>query len=161
MPKYNKRQYSLSEVYEFYTQSCKTPVPLAQFKLVLELWGSEVNAALLQGKDIKLYHGLSTIGVRKKEKPYYIDKKASRELKTKVRRPNTHSGGYGARIAWRRHYTTMNTAGWEFEPSRELSRSLAVVMKMPGGHTNFVQRAMVSRTPEQAKKSYNTKVHKI
>jgi hypothetical protein len=161
MPRYDKKQYSLLEMYAVYTKSCVTPVTFKVFKTILELWGSEVNASLLEGKDVRLYHGMSSLGVRKKEKPFYVDKKVSRELKTKVVRPNTHSGGYGARIMWKRHYTIMNSQGWEFEPSRKLSRGLAAVMKMPGGHTNFVQRAMVTRDLESARSVYNKKVHKI
>jgi hypothetical protein len=161
MPKFNKQQYSLREMYMFYKKTCTSPVTITEYKHILEVWGDKVNEYVIQGKDVKLYHGLSVIGVRKRIKPFYVDGKASREAKKVIRKPNTHSGGFGAHVMWRRHYTTMSTRGWEFEPSRVLSRGVSTIMKMPGGHTTYVQKARAASTEVQRRALYNRNVHKI
>ena len=58
MPKYNKHQYSLDEMYAFYKGSTSNHVSKELFKQVLEVWGTKVNEYLLLGKDIKLHHGM-------------------------------------------------------------------------------------------------------
>jgi hypothetical protein len=161
MPKHNKHQYSLTEVYTHYKKSVTTPVDQKVYKLILDTWGKIVNDYLLAGKDVKLQQGLSTLGVRKKERRTYIDAKESKAAGRAVVKSNSHSGFYGARIYWRRHYTVINSIGWEFRPTRALSRALGVIMKMPLGHTTFVKRALVTRDVEQSKSTYNKKVHKI
>lgn len=161
MPKFNRNQYTVNEMYAHYVKTTQNPVDKETFKTTLDVWGTIVNEYILQGRDVKFPHGLSTIGVRKREKPVYVDYKASREQGRRVMRSNSHSGFYGARVMWRRHYTTMNTRGWEFEPSRELSRGVAAVMKMPGGHTNFVKKAVVTSNETQSKSTYNKKVFKV
>ncbi|HEC44439.1 hypothetical protein LCGC14_0984230 [marine sediment metagenome] len=161
MPKHNKNQYSLQQVYQWYKNSVNDPVDYKTHKLVLEVWGTVFSEYILAGKDIKLQQGLSVLGVRKKEKHTYVDRRASKLAGKLVLKPNTHSGFYGANVYWRRHYTVCNSKGWVLRPCRKLSRALGVIMKQPYGHTRYVKRAMVSRKEEHRKAFYNKKVLKL
>lgn len=161
MPKYNKEQYTLAETYEAYKTTTNEPVTLKEFRLILDTWGVVMNEFLVRGRDVSLPHGLSVLAVRKKERPTYVDKKESAKQGKQVRKSNDHSGGYGAKVIWRRHYTTMSSRGWEFTPSRELTKAVSEVMKTPGGHQNYVKRATSTKSPDMAKKIYNQKIHKI
>lgn len=158
MPKVDKKQITLPQVYKHYKTTTDNPVDYKIHKQILDAWGELVNEFLLQGKDVKLHNGMSTLGIRKKIKRTFIDKKASREAGKEIRSSNVHSGFYGANVFWRRHYTTFNSSGWGFFPSRALHRGLAKVMKTAGGHLRFMQRAMVTSKNEQAKSIYNKKV---
>ena len=158
MPKVDKSQILLGEVYNHYRSITQDPVDYKQHKEVLDLWGEKVVEALLLGKDVKLHGGLATLGIRKKLKRTYIDKKASKELGREVRRSNSHSNFYGAKVHWRRHYTTFNSSGWVFNPSRALQRGLSAVMKTPKGHTVYLQRAMATSKKNQSRSIYVKKV---
>lgn len=161
MPKFNKNQVKLKDAYTFYKKSVKNPVSYQEYKLILDTWGRLVVDYLVAGKDIKLHHGLSVIGIRKKDKPTYVDKLESRKQGRLIKKSNAHSGFFGARVFWRRHYTTFSSMGWVFRPTRLLQSKLNAVMSTPGGHRNFLMRATVTRTLEQATSTYNKKVHKI
>lgn len=165
MPKFNKNQVSLKEAYAFYKKSLEAkgikPLTYKEYKLILDTWGNRVVEYLVEGRDVKLHHGLSVIGVRKRRKAWYPDRAASKEAGELVKRSNVHSGFYGAYVWWRRHYTRFSSVGWVFKPSRLLQRSLGKVMLERGGHTNFTMRAVTPATQEQAISTYNKKVHKI
>ena len=161
MPKHNKNQYTLKEVYRWYTKKVENPVSYKVHKEVLDAWGDVMVEFLLEGKDIKLQQGMSVLGIRKKEKRTYVDRQASKKAGKLVVVQNSHSGFYGASIYWRRHYTTINSKGWSFRPSRELARGLADVMHTPLGHTKFVKRARVARTVEQSKSIQRKTIYKI
>lgn len=161
MPKYNKNQYSLKQAYAFYKKSVENPVTYKEYKLILDTWGYKVVEYLVQGKDVKLHNGMSLIGVRKRVKPTFINKKESKERGEVVRSSNIHAGFYGAYTFWRRHYTTFNSVGWVFRASRHLQKAIAAVMLQPEGHTRFLIRASAAGTQEQAINMYNKKVHKI
>lgn len=161
MPKVDKNQLSLNETYKFYKNNTlpKNRVSYSEHKEILELWGKEFNKALLVGKDIRLYSGLSKLGVRKRKQFTYTDFKASKIAKKRIIRPNTHSGNYVANIYWARTKTKVNSKDWKFIPSRELSRSLSMVMKTPRGHTNFVER--MNKYNKTAQKVYTQNVLNI
>ena len=161
MPKFNKNQYKLKEVYKFYKTSVTKPVAYKEFKLILDTWGDLVNEYLLEGKDVKLHNGLSIIGIRKRIKRTFINKKESKRRGMLIKSSNAHSGFYGARVLWRRHYTTFNSSGWVFQPSRELNRALARIMLSPQGHTRFTKRAIATKSIDQAKSIYNKKIYKV
>ena len=161
MPKHNKNQYTLQEVYRWYSKRVETPISYKDHKKVLDTWGDVVNEFLLSGKDVKLAQGMSILGIRKKEKRTYVDRKASKIEGKLVVKQNSHSGFYGASVYWRRHYTTINSKGWVFRPTRELARALADVMVKPLGHTRFVKRARVARTVQQSKSIQRKTIHKI
>ena len=161
MPKFNKNQYTLKQVYAHYLATTTNPVSFEQHKLILDTWGKCVNKYLLAGHDVKLHKGLSIIGVRKKIKRTFINRKECKKQKTLVKSSNIHAGFYGASVYWRRHYTSFNSRGWAFIPTRELNRALGKVMLTPLGHTNFIQQAIATSNKEQAKASYNKKILKL
>lgn len=140
MPKINKNIISLNEVYKYYKKNSKAKLDKKIFKQILDSYGEEFVKFLLEGKDIKLFCGLSVVGIRKDVKFTYTDLRASKEQGKRVIKPNTHSGNYGARVYWGRGRTRIDSRGWKFVPNRSLSRGLSVVMKQYLGHTKFVQR---------------------
>ena len=158
MPKVDKKQVTLPQVYQHYKNTTEDPVDYKTHKQVLDTWGELVNEYLLQGKDVRLQSGMSTLGIRKKIKRTYIDRKASKQAGKEVRAVSTHSGFYGAKVWWRRHYTTFNSSGWGFFPSRALHRGLAAIMKSAGGHLRYMQRATVTAEDSHAKSVYKKKV---
>jgi hypothetical protein len=161
MPKLNKNQCSLREVYNWYKGRTVDPVDYKIHKLVLDVWGSIINEFLLEGKDIKLQQGLSVLAIRKREQKMYVDRRASRLAGKRVMMPNSHSGYYAASIYWGRRRTGCNSKGWSFIPSRKLARSLVTVMRQPYGHARFVKRARVARTEKHREGFYKYKVLKI
>jgi hypothetical protein len=150
MPKYDKNQYTLPEVYAFYKEQTKDPVDYKLHKAILDLWGNKVIEYLLQGKDIRLHRGLSILGIRKHIRETYIDRQASKEAGRTIRASNIHSGFYGAVTYWRRHYTSFSSGGWGFYPTRKLNRALSAVMQTPRGHMRFVKRAKVTNNQHRA-----------
>lgn len=161
MPKHNKNQYSLQYEYNTYKKTVSEPLTYKEHKKVLDLWGDIVTDYLLLGKDVRLHKGLSVLGVRKKVKRTYVDRKASKISGKLVIKPNTHSGFYGAYIYWKKNYVTCSAKGWVFKPSRALSRRLGEVMKEHRGHTRFSQRAVVTSSKKHAKAVYKQKVLKL
>jgi len=161
MPKYDKNQYSLPEVYRFYKARCKErgvePVDYKQHKLILDTWGNKFVEYLAAGKDVKLHSGLATLRIRKKKKTTYIDFKASREAGKAVRKSNVHSGFYVAKVGWTRHYTKIASRGWKFEPSRKLIKALVKEMRTPGGHRQYVIKAEVTQKDKE-KQAYKYKI---
>jgi len=154
MPKYNKNQYLLPEVYAFYKEQTENPVDYKTHKQILDTWGTKVTEYLLQGKDIRLHKGLSILGVRKHIRETYVDRVASKKAGKLVRASNIHSGFYGAVIYWRRHYTSFSSSGWAFHPTRELKRALSQVMQTPAGHRRFVKKAKVVASAKRAREVY-------
>lgn len=148
MPKYDKNQYSLPEVYRFYKGRCKVrgkePVDYKTHKLILDTWGDLVVEYLRAGKDVKLHSGLATLQIRKVKCASYVDFKASKEAGRAVRKSNVHSGFYSAKLRWTRHYTKIASRGWRFDASRKLAKAISKVMKAPGGHRCFSIRAKVT-----------------
>jgi len=146
MPKYDKNQYSLYDVYRFYRKRCKErnvePVTYREHKLILDTWGNKVVEYLQAGKDIKLYGGLATLRIRKTKRSSYIDFKASKEAGRAIRKSNVHSGFYIAKVGWTRHYTKIASRGWKFEPSRKLVLAIVKVMRTPGGHRQYVKEEL-------------------
>jgi hypothetical protein len=161
MPKFNKNQYTLNAVYKHYKTTTTKPVTFKEHKLILDTWGQKVNEYLLLGKDVKLHSGLSLLGIRKKVKKTFINKRESKLQKTLVKSSNVHSGFYGASVYWRRHYTAFNSNGWVFYPTRELNRALGKVMLSPQGHTRYSKRAIAAGSQEKAKAIYNKNVLKL
>ena len=162
MPKHDKCQYSLREVYSFYKNRCKerehTPVDYKMHKLILDTWGSIVSEYIVAGKDVKLHSGMATIRIRKFKRATYVDSKASKEAGRAVRKSNSHSGFYTTRVGWTRHYTTVNSRGWRFRPCRKLAQAIVAVMKTPGGHTQYVKKAKVTSHEHQRKSMYNKQI---
>lgn len=161
MPRHNKNQYPLPDVYKWYKSRVLSPVDYKTHKLVLDVWGDVIIEYLLLGKDIKLHQGLSLLAVRKRPQKTYIDRKASKEYGKLVRKPNSHSGFFRAYIYWKKRYMRRSNKGWSFRASRKLSRALANVMQGYMGHTRFVQRAKIARNEEFRKLLYNQKVQKL
>tara|TARA_R110000772_G_scaffold27361_12_gene69653 strand:- start:895 stop:1344 length:450 start_codon:yes stop_codon:yes gene_type:complete len=144
MPKFNKNQYTLKQVYAHYKERVKDPVEYKEHKDILDLWGDKVVDVLLEGKDIRIGSGLSVLCIRKKKKPTYVNFKESKEKGRKIKSSNAHSGFYIARVVWRRHYTRINSSNWSFEPCRTLQRKLSEIMKTYLGHTRFTQQLSVT-----------------
>lgn len=160
MPKLNRNLILLKEVYRYYKKNAKGEiVDLKTFKLILDNYGEEFNKFLFQGKDVRLFSGLSLMGVRKHIQLTYISKVESKRQKRKVVKPNTHSGNFAAKVYWRRSRTRINTKGWSFRSSRQLSLGINTVMKRHLGHTTFVSN--MGLYDKNAKKEYNKKVLKI
>ncbi|MBV1928209.1 MAG: hypothetical protein KUG81_01690, partial [Gammaproteobacteria bacterium] len=143
MPKYNKNQYSLDQVYAFYCSRVPNPVSFKEHKKILEAWGDKVVEYLVAGKDVKLHGGLSLIGVRKYESQTYTDHQESKRQGKLIKKSNVHSGFYAAKIYWRRRYTKINSSSWTFVASRNLAKAISSVMKVKGGHLRFSKRANV------------------
>lgn len=157
MPKYKKYIYLSAEVYANYVKGVAEPLSKKDHNIVLETWGAVVAEHLLAGKDVKLHEGMSTLSIRKARGPKtYIDYKASKEQRRQVRAPNTISDYYKARIMWSRHYTRVFSKGWIFKPYRTLARSLAQVMKTPGGHRTYGIKT--TRHGSKAAQHYRTKI---
>ena len=160
MPKINRNLILLKDLYRYYKKNAKGEIfDLKTFKLVLDTHGQEFNNLLLEGKDVTLFCGLSLIGVRKHVQLTYISKYESKKQGRKVLKPNTHSGNYAAKVYWRRSRTKINTRGWSFRTSRELSSGINKVMQKHLGHTTFVGNMGVY--DKNAKYEYNKKVLKI
>ena len=160
MPKLDRNLILLKEVYRYYKNHAKGEiVDLKTFKEILDTHGTEFNKFLLAGKDVKLFSGLSLMGVRKHVQLTYIDKLASKKAGKKVLKTNTHSGNYVAKVYWRRSRTRINSRGWSFRSSRELSSGISTIMKRHLGHTTFVGNMGVY--DKNAKSEYNKKVLKI
>lgn len=162
MPKYDKSQYSLKKVYSHYRKRCKErgvePVDFKKHKLILDTWGLKVVEYLAAGKDVQLHSGLASLQIRKKRVESYVDFKASREAGKAVRKSNAHSGFFVSVVRWTRHYTKIHSRGWKFIPSRKLVIKLTDVMKTPGGHRTFVQKARMTRHEHQRRSMYNKQI---
>lgn len=158
MPKHNKRQIPLSEVYAHYKETTDKPVDYKTHKKVLDLWGKLAREALAEGKDIKLFAGLASLGVRKRKKHTFIDRKQTALQKKRVMATNSHSGFFTAKCLWRRRYTTVNSVGWSFHSSKALQMLITNVMNTLGGHSTYLQRAQSAYNDEARKKMYNSKV---
>jgi nucleoid DNA-binding protein len=162
MPKYDKSQYSLPEVYKFYKRRCKerdvVPVDYKLHKRILDAWGSKVVEYLAAGKDVKLHSGLATLQIRKRKCSSYVDFKASKEAGKAVRKSNVHSGFFSAKVRWTRHYTKIHSRGWKFEPSRTLVKAIVKVMRTPRGHMQYVQKAKVTRHEEHRRSMYTKQI---
>ena len=162
MPKYDKNQYSLREVYSHYKIRCKergvAPVDYKKHKLILDTWGSKVVEYLALGKDVKLHSGLATLSVRKRVGSSYVDYKETKKAGRAVRLSNSHSGFFIARVRWSRHYTKVHSRGWRFMPSRKLILALVKVMRTPRGHMQFVQKARVTKHEYQRRSMYNKQI---
>lgn len=161
MPKHNKNQIPLTEVYKHYKDNTEKPLDYKTHKAVLDLWGKKVREALVEGKDIKLYHGLSSLGIRKRVKKTYIDKRASSEAGKIIRRSNSHSGFFAAKLLWRRHYTKFNSNNWGFHTCRELQSMITDVMSTLNGHLRYMQKALIPTTEKQRKYAYTKNVLKL
>jgi nucleoid DNA-binding protein len=163
MPKFNKNQYSLPEAYKFYKTTTTTtePVSYKQYKLILDTWGEKIIEYLLLGKDVKLHSGLSTLGIRKKIKRTFINRKESKRRGTLIKSSNIHSGFYVASVYWRRHYTAFSSGGWTFIATRQFKKELSKVMLAPLGHTRYVQRAIAVSNQKHARATYNKKILKL
>ena len=144
MPRVNRNQIIMQDMYDWYKSLYKNHVDHATYRKVTDLWGEYARELLLEGKDLNLYVNFPLIGIRKRSKPVYIDRILSKKLKKKVYSPNTHSDYYGAFVYWRKNWANFNTVRWTFLPARKLSRGLAQVLKQPGGHRRFVENALSS-----------------
>lgn len=160
MPKFDKNQYLLSDVYKFYKQRCKergvVPVTYKEHKNILDTWGRTVVQYLSKGKDVKLHSGLSILCVRKTKTATYVDFKESKKAQDVVSMSNAHSAFYVARTRWRRHYTTISSSGWSFKASSRLARAIHNQMIVPGGHRVYVRQSRVT-SKENQRKSMHTK----
>lgn len=159
MPKVDKQQFKLPEVYREYKKNTTNPVDYKTHKLVLDTWGLFAIEFLLKGRDVQLHGGLSSIGVRKYKQFTYTDLKESKEKGKQIIKVNTHSGNYAARLYWRRNRTRYDSRGWKFVPSRLTSRAIAKVMQTPKGHTNFVKKIRIYN--KKAKKIYGKNILNI
>lgn len=144
MPKFNKNQYSLLQAYSFYKSLVESPVSYKEYKLILDLWGEKVVAALLNGEDVRLHNGLSVLQIRKVFDTTYVDFKATKEKGRVIKRSNATSNFYRAKIRWKRHYTKINSSSWAFMPTRKFSRELSQVMQSYLGHTRFLEKAKIT-----------------
>lgn len=161
MPKYDKSQYSLLQVYQFYKKRCKerevVPVSYKEHKLILDTWGQKVIEYLQAGKDVKLHSGLATLRIRKVKQTSYVDFKASRDAGKVIRKSNVHSGFYIAKVGWTRHYTKIASRGWKFDPSRRLVLAIVKVMRTPGGHRQYVKKAQITQK-SRARAAYKNQI---
>lgn len=162
MPKYDKSQYSLRNVYRLYKLRCAArgfePVDHKLHKLILDTWGNTVVSYLAAGKDVKLHNGLASLQVRKTKRESYVDFKASKEAGRVIRKSNSHSGFFVAKVRWTRHYTKIHSRGWRFIPSRKLVKAIVVVMRTPRGHTQYVQKAKITKHEHQRRSMYNKQI---
>ena len=152
MPLWNKNTVSSLELYDWYKLTVKKHVDYKTFRKVLKLWGKYANEFLVEGKDIPLYYSFKKFGVRKKYKPTFIDKLETVRQGKRVIGSNSHSDFYGAKVYWKKLHTKFNIRGWIFMPSRKLSRAVAAIMKMPGGHRRYVEQIVVSGTAAKKRK---------
>lgn len=159
MPKYNKNQYLLREVYDHYLTRTDDPVDYKTHKLILDTWGGIVNRYLLEGRDVQLQERLSRLGIRKKIGKVYKDPFASKLAGRQVLMPNTHSDNYIAKLHWRSHGARIAVKGWTFLPTRELKQGIKRIMLMPGGHRMFFEIA--TKHNQKAAEAYKTKVLKM
>lgn len=141
MPKVNKGQISLREVYQFYKKNTKTCVDYKTHKAILDLYGTKMNEYLLEGRDVDFFAGMSKIGFRKRYQTTYVDYKASKEAKRVIRRSNSKSGNFTAYLYWPRTKTKINSKFWKFVGSRKLKRAVVPLMQELRGHTRYVERA--------------------
>jgi len=144
MPKISKGQIYLKDMYTWYVALYKKHVDYETYKKVVKMWGKGAQELLLEGKDVPLYADFKLLGVRKRYRPYYVDRNLSKIERRTVLVPNTHSDFYGAAIYWKKKGSRFKIKSWVFKPIRELSRSLASVMKQPGGHKKFTERVRIS-----------------
>ena len=158
MPKHNKHQIPLTEVYKHYKENAKNPLDYKTHKLVLDTWGELVSDAIAEGKDIKLFSGLATLGVRKKKCKTYIDKRASKEAGKIVRSSNSHSGFFNAKVLWKRHYTRFSSANWSFHTTKALQKKITAVMSEMDGHKRYLQKMNIAVNEDHRKAIYNKKV---
>ena len=159
MPKVDKGQIPLDKAYQFYKENTENPVAKEVYKKVLDTWGELCVEALVEGKDIKFFSGMATVGVRKRVRPTYVDFKASREAGKEIRRSNSISNNYVAYVQWARSRTSVNSKGWKLVPSRKLQRALVPVMRTLRGHTRYVEKAKMFN--KHALHQYKKKVLKI
>ena len=147
MPRYDKGIIPAPEMYLWYKSRCPIHVDFKTYRSVVILWGELFCEYLLDGKDVDMYGGLSKLGVRKQYVPNYVDFKLSKDLGKRTVVPNTHSEFWGGKIWWNKARIRVKGAGWYCKPNRKLSRSLAAIMKTPGGHRKYVQIAISRSMP--------------
>lgn len=161
MPKHDKRQIPLREMYQYYKNSTGSPVSYKDYKLILDTWGEELTDYVSQGKDVHLYHGMAVFGVRKRRIKTFVDKLASRIQKKRVVAVNTHSDFFAARMRWGMKATTFNRRGWNFRSSRFLKKKIATIMLMPGGHRTYMEEVKVAYSEKAGKRLYKKQVLKL
>ena len=144
MPKYKKNQVSLRDTYAHYKKNITNPVSYKEHKEILEVFGDVVGEFLVEGKDVKLYRGLSVLGIRKVKQKYSIDGIASKAEGRLVRKLNTHSDFFTAFVYWGRHYTTINMRGWYWRTCRQVNRRIKEVMETPKGHLQYVEKSSIA-----------------
>lgn len=159
MPKVNKNQYTLLEVYKHYKKSTEEPVDYKTHKAILEAWGDTVVEFLVDGRDVPLYKGLSKIGVRKRVRINYVDFRASKLAGRRIIKSNAHSDFYVGYLYWNTHKTKIFVKGWALRTSAHLAGLIGDVFKTHKGHTKFVQVATAHN--QQAKAEFNRKIHKL
>jgi len=159
MPKLNKNQIQLREVYKHYEKKVENPVDYKTHKNILDTWGTIVNRYLVEGRDVQLHERLSKLGVRKFASRSYVDFKASKIAGKEVRVSNIHSNFYGARVYWNSHGTRINVKGWVFRPTKELKLAIKDVMIKPQGHTTYIKNA--EKHNKKAAEAYRTKILKL
>jgi len=159
MPKYDRNQYLLKDVYKHYKSRVDDPVDYKTHKLILDTWGDVVVRYLMEGRDVQLQERLAKIGIRKNECKAVVDYPESKRQQKRVLRSNSHSGFYAARLYWNSHGTRFNSKGWVFQASRNLKAELFKVMSKIGGHRTFLKVSGKHNTG--AKNAIRTKLLKI
>ena len=152
MPKWDKNTLDSYDMYAWYKLKVRKHVDYKTFRKVLLLWGKYANEYLIEGKDIPLYQGFKKFGVRKWYSPTFVDIVESKKQGKRIIGSNSHSDFYRAGIYWKKLHTKFNIKGWVFIPSRKLTRAVASIMRMPGGHRRYVQKIVVSGTGARKRK---------
>lgn len=135
-----KNTILLRTIHRDYIRGRKVRLTEPEYFQIVKLWGEIAIEMMVQGKDIKLPFGLSTIGIRKRKRAYSIDYQESRKQKKAVFVPNVRSEGYASYLYWRRKYTTFKSKGWNLYKSVILGKAMYKVMIQRKGHTVFLQR---------------------
>lgn len=127
-------------MYEKYKKDSTNAVDYNTFVRVLKLFGAAVRSYILKGLFVNLPFRLGSIKVFKKPAVRYVDYPETKRRGKVVFKDSAE--GYKAKIVWDRRYAR-RTNRWQIIPYRGLARGVINVLKMPRGHTNFVEKAIV------------------
>lgn len=144
MPKYKKNQVSLRDTYAHYKKNISNPLSYKEHRDVLDTYGNVMADYIVGGADVKLYRGLSVLGIRKLKQEYSIDGPATMAAGKLVKKPNTHSDFFTAFVYWARHYTTINMRGWYWLSARKVKNRIKDVMEQHKGHTRYPEKSAIA-----------------
>lgn len=137
-------ELGLKQIYKFYCSKTKTPLSYTDFKEVCSMYGKIARRKVIdEGLVIPLPFRLGHIRVRKTQMNYKymkFDYETFNKTGIKSFHMNDHSDDFKAKIQWDKSKCIVKgKLPYAFTFTRDWKRSLAAVMKSPGGHKRYFE----------------------